>query len=128
MVQDLLERISAVVVEVRCGAADAAQARHIELVPVISGRRRWWWQDKTGQKRAARIGTAACDGRVPIGLREQIGAYVAGQAAWTSFEHEAWRRAWIYRPRTSGADVVVADSRWLRRGLPRTGMTLTTGA
>src|SRR5258707_9837975 len=127
MVHHLRECIGAVVGEVGRGPADAAQARHIEFVPIVGGGRGRRRQDEAGQERAARIGTAACDG-VAIGQCEHIGAYVAGEAGWTRLEDEAWRRARIYRPRTGGADVVVANSRRLRGGLPGTTMTLTAGA
>jgi hypothetical protein len=101
-----LECIGAVVVEVGSGFANAAQARHIELVPVVSGGRRRRRQYEACQERAARIGTDAGDSGVAIGQREHIGTYVVGQFRWTRLEDEAWRRARIYRPRTGGADVV----------------------
>jgi hypothetical protein len=39
VVDHLFERRRAVVVEVRCGVPDAAQSRHVELVPIIRRRR-----------------------------------------------------------------------------------------
>ena len=75
--------------------ADAAKAGYIELVPIVSG-----WRaksGKSGQQRATGVRTRAPDGaapsdrRNPVGQRDFIRAYVAGQARGTGLEYKSRR-------------------------------------
>jgi hypothetical protein len=60
VIDDILERGGAVVVEVRRRLADPAQSGYVELVPVVRG---WRAADEPGQQRAAGIGGRTADRR-----------------------------------------------------------------
>ena len=124
VIDDLLERGGAVVVEVGRRVGDAAQLRHVELVPVIEWRRS---ADEPGQQCPARI-RARPPGRHAAGKRDLVGPRIPRQPLRTGGEHESRRRLGINRTRALCANVLEVGHRSLRRRLIGPPMTLRARA
>src|SRR4029450_12042334 len=82
MIDHILERRRAVVVEVWSRPADAPYARRVELVPVVERRRT---HHEPGQQRTPGIGAREANRRA-VGFRDLIEARVARQARRTGGE------------------------------------------
>ena len=119
VVDDLFERVCAVVVKYERGVSDSAKSRYIELVPIIERRRT---ADKTRLKSAARIGARPTNfppgrqnpsrGRRRDGhLNLIVRAFRASRVG-----HGLKAKSGVLgRPRALGQDVVVTND-WKRRG------------
>ena len=126
VIHDLFERGSAVVVEIRCRVSEAAESRHVELVPVVLGRRK----TKSGnprQQRPTRIRARATDRRA-VRLRDFVGSCISLEAIRARRERKARRADRIDGTRTLRRDIVKSNDRELPGRLARTTMTLAARA